>query len=191
MKRLVLFASGSGTNVENIIQYFQKSNTIDVTYVFTNNKSAKVIDRCKLLGINFLIFKKEDFYHSNFVLNTVKEKADYIILAGFLWKIPQKFIDLFPNKIINIHPALLPKYGGKGMYGINIHNAIVKNKESETGITIHFVNENYDEGTIIFQVKIDVKTTDTAIDIASKISRLEMDNYPKVIESVIIKNSNL
>jgi len=186
MKRLVLFASGSGTNVENIILFFQKSKTIQVTHVLTNNKNAKVIDRCKKLNTNYLVFNREAFYQSNKILNLLKEEADYIILAGFLWKIPQNIIDSFPNKIINVHPALLPNYGGKGMYGMHIHHAVVKNKEKETGITIHFVNENYDEGAIIFQKKVKLIPTDTANDVAKKIAILEMGYFPKVIKNVIL-----
>ncbi len=185
MKRLVLFASGSGTNVENIIKHFHKHASIQVTHVFTNNKNAKVIDKCKVLNINFLSFSRGGFYTSNFILNAVKDKADYIILAGFLWKIPQNIIAHFPNKIINIHPALLPKFGGKGMYGMHIHKAVVENKETETGITIHFVNENYDEGTIIFQKKISLSVNDTINDVAKKIAILEKENFPRVIEEVV------
>ena len=187
MKRLVLFASGSGTNVENIIRHFQNNKTIKVTQVLTNKKNAKVIDRCNILNISSLYFNKEDFYQSNFILNLLKEKADFIILAGFLWKIPQNIIDSFPNKIINIHPALLPKYGGKGMYGKYIHQAIVKNKETETGITIHFVNENYDEGAIIFQKSVKLSQKDTVNDVARKISILEMANFPRIIEEVVTR----
>ena len=187
MKRLVLFASGSGTNVENIIRHFQNNKTIKVTQVLTNKKSAKVIDRCNMLNINSLYFNKEDFYQSDFILNLLKEKADFIILAGFLWKIPQNIIDSFPNRIINIHPALLPKYGGKGMYGKYIHQAIVKNKETETGITIHFVNENYDEGAIIFQKSVKLSQKDTVNDVARKISILEMANFPRIIEEVVTR----
>ena len=187
MKRLVLFASGSGTNVENIIRHFQNNKTIKVTQVLTNKKSAKVIDRCNILNISSLYFNKEDFYQSDFILNLLKEKADFIILAGFLWKIPQNIIDSFPNKIINIHPALLPKYGGKGMYGKYIHQAIVKNKETETGITIHFVNENYDEGAIIFQKSVKLSQKDTVNDVARKISILEMANFPRIIEEVVTR----
>ena len=190
MKRIILFASGSGSNLENIIKYFQNSKTIQVTQVLTNNKNAKVIERCKRLNINYLVFKKERFYQTNTILKLLEEQADHLILAGFLWKIPQQIIDSFPNKIINIHPALLPKYGGKGMYGMHVHNAIVKNKEKETGITIHYVNENYDEGAIIFQKKVTVTNTDTSITIASKIHELEMTYFPKVIEAVVLGKKN-
>ena len=187
MKRIVLFASGSGSNVENIIKFFQKSKTVQVTQVFTNNKNAKVIDRCKRLNVKCLVFDKKDFYSSNTILNLVKQQADYIILAGFLWKIPISFINEFPNKIINIHPALLPKYGGKGMYGMHVHNAVFANNEKETGITIHFVNENYDDGSIIFQKEISISKTDTSIDIVAKIHLLEMAYFPKIIEKTVLR----
>jgi len=186
MKRIVLFASGSGSNVENIIKYFQESKTIQVTHVLTNNKNAKVIERCKKLNVNCLIFNRTEFYSSKKTLKLLKAQADYIILAGFLWKIPQQIIDTFPNKIINIHPALLPKYGGKGMYGMYVHEAIINNKELETGITIHFVNENYDEGATIFQTKVTISKYDTSKDVANKIHELEMKYFPKIIEEVIL-----
>ena len=185
MKRIVLFASGSGSNVENIIKYFQDSKTIQVTHVLTNNKNAKVIDRCNRLNTSCLLFDKTDIYSSDKILNFLKKEADYLILAGFLWKIPQQIIDEFPNKIINIHPALLPKYGGKGMYGMHVHEAIVKNKEVETGITIHFVNNNYDEGAVIFQTKVTISKSDTSKDVALKIHLLEMQFFPKIIKEIV------
>ncbi len=154
MKRIVILASGSGTNAENIIKYFKNSNLISVVQVLSNKNDAKVLDRAKRLKVNNCCFNRDTFYNSDEVLNMLKENADYIILAGFLWKIPSSIIEAFPNKIINIHPALLPKYGGKGMYGMHVHNAVVQNKEKESGITIHYVNENYDEGAIIFTKKI-------------------------------------
>lgn len=186
MKRIVLFASGSGTNVENIIRYFQDSTSIKVTQVLTNNKNAKVIERCKRLKINCFVFNRKDFYHSDKVLNIVKKQGDYIILAGFLWKVPENFIAFFSDRIINIHPALLPKFGGKGMYGMHIHKAVIMNKEKETGITIHFVNEQYDEGAIIFQKKVSLLHNDTLKDVANKIHQLEMRFFPQVIERVIL-----
>jgi phosphoribosylglycinamide formyltransferase-1 len=186
MKRIVVFASGSGTNAENIIKFFNHTKTAKVTQVLCNNEHAKVFDRCKKLNIKCLHFNKDDFFTSDKVLNILKEHADVIILAGFLWKIPSKIIDAFTNKIINIHPALLPKYGGKGMYGMNIHKAVKKNKETETGITIHFVNENYDEGAIIYQAKTSILAEDTPETIAKKIHELEQRYFPRVIEDVII-----
>lgn len=185
MKRIVIFASGSGTNAENIIKFFNHTKTAKVTKVLSNNEYAKVFDRCKSLKTSCLHFTKDDFYTSENVLNILKKEADFIILAGFLRKIPQNIIEAFPNKIINIHPALLPKYGGKGMYGAHVHKAVFANKETETGITIHYVNENYDEGAIIFQAKTTLNNQDTPETIAEKIHVLEQQYFPKVIEEVI------
>ncbi|TYP99590.1 formyltetrahydrofolate-dependent phosphoribosylglycinamide formyltransferase [Tenacibaculum adriaticum] len=188
MKRIVIFASGSGTNAENIIKYFQFTQTAIVTRVLSNNERAKVFDRCKGLKISFLHFKKDSFSTSDEILNLLKKEADYIVLAGFLWKVPSKIVTAFPNKIINIHPALLPKYGGKGMYGMHVHKAVKENNEKETGITIHYVNEKYDEGAIIFQEKIAISSEDTPEIIAQKVHLLEYKYFPKVIEEVILKN---
>ena len=187
MKRIVIFASGSGSNAENIIKYFRDTKTAIVTKVLCNNKNAFVFERCKNLEIDCLYFSKHDFLMSDIVLELVKKNADYIVLAGFLLKIPKSLVEAYPNKIINIHPALLPKYGGKGMYGIHVHNAVKENNEPETGITIHFVNENYDEGAIIFQAKTPVFKEDSPSDIASKVHMLEYRYFPRVIEDVILK----
>ncbi|HKJ07241.1 MAG TPA: phosphoribosylglycinamide formyltransferase [Flavobacteriaceae bacterium] len=187
MKRIVIFASGSGTNAENIIKHFKNSNLISVVQVLSNKSNAKVLERAKKHQIPTLIFNKK-MLESGVLLDLLKYSTDYIILAGFLLKIPNNFIETFPNKIINIHPALLPKYGGKGMYGMHVHNEVVKNKDKESGITIHFVNKNYDEGAIIFQAKTSVEKTDTAEDVANKIHKLEYENFPKVIENVILKH---
>lgn len=186
MKRIVIFASGSGTNAENIIKFFNQTTTAKVTQVLCNNENAKIFDKCKSLKINCLHFNKNDFSTTDTVLNILKKTADFIILAGFLWKIPQKIIDTFPQNIINIHPALLPKYGGKGMYGMNVHKAVKANKETETGITIHYVNANYDEGAIIFQAKTAINVTDTPETIAQKIHILEQRYFPKIIEDIIL-----
>jgi len=188
MKRIAIFASGSGTNAENIIKYFNNHKTISVDLVLSNNKKAKVLERANRLGVSSITFDKNDFIFSDKVLNLLKEKADFIVLAGFLWKIPTSIINAFPNKILNIHPALLPKYGGKGMYGMHVHNAVVKNNEKESGITIHFVNENYDEGGIIFQKRFEVLSTDTAENVAEKIHELEYRYFPEIIEKVLLKN---
>jgi len=186
MKRIVIFASGSGTNAENLIVFFNNRDNASVVQVLTNNPRAKVIDRCKRLNVSVLSFCKEAFSQSNYILNILKaSRVDLIVLAGFLWKFPEFILKEFPNKVINIHPALLPKYGGKGMYGKRVHEAVIQNNENETGITIHYVNENYDEGAIIFQTKCDVNKTDTADDVAAKIYKLEMEYFPKVVESLI------
>ena len=185
-KRIILFASGSGSNVENIIRYFQDNQNISIACVLTNKRDAKVIDRCNKLNISCLCFNKTSFNTTNCVLNILKSfEPDLIVLAGFLWKIPQGLISAFPNKIINIHPALLPKYGGKGMYGMKVHQAVKANNETETGITIHFVNENYDEGAIIQQEKVRINTSDTSDTIAEKIHALEYEHFPKVIAKIL------
>ena len=186
MKRIVVFASGSGTNAENIIKFFNHTKTAKVTQVLCNNEHAKIFDRCKNLNVNCLLFNRTEFSKEDTILNLLKEQADIIILAGFLWRIPEKIVAAFPNKIINIHPALLPKYGGKGMYGMNVHKAVKEQKEQETGITIHYVNENYDEGAIIFQAKTALNDLDSAETIAEKIHILEQRYFPRIIEDVIL-----
>ena len=189
MKRIIIFASGSGTNAENIIKYFENNANITVVKVLTNNEHAKIIDKCKRLKIKCLIFKKKELLLENTILNLLKEEADYIILAGFLLKIPNKIVQVFHDKIINIHPALLPKYGGKGMYGMNVHRAVVENREKESGITIHYVNENYDEGAIIFQKSVRIIKKDTPENVAAKVQALEYKYFPKTIEKVILKEN--
>ena len=189
MIRIVVFASGSGTNAENIINHFNNSSKAVVTNVLCNNPTAKVFDRCEKLNVPCSLFEKDTFFKENTVLHFLQQKnTDFIILAGFLWKIPKNILSAFPNKIINIHPALLPKYGGKGMYGMFVHNAVKANNESETGITIHYVNENYDEGAIIFQAKTALSSEETPDTIAAKIHILEQKHFPKIIEEVIFKN---
>ncbi|MDP2089673.1 MAG: phosphoribosylglycinamide formyltransferase [Flavobacteriaceae bacterium] len=187
MKKIAIFASGSGSNAENIIRYFSDSTEIKVVSVLTNNHNAKVIERAKNLNISYKIFNKSEFNESVEFLNYLIKEVDYIILAGFLWLIPTRIIEKFPQKIINIHPALLPKYGGKGMFGTNVHQAVIDNKEKETGITIHYVNEHYDEGTIIFQKSVKVELNDTSETVAEKVHQLEYEYFPEVIESVILK----
>ncbi|WP_299434309.1 phosphoribosylglycinamide formyltransferase [uncultured Maribacter sp.] len=188
MKNIVLFASGSGSNVENIVQYFQNNVNVTIACVLTNKRDAKVIDRCNRLKINCLYFNKNAFTKTDCVLKIIEShKPDLIVLAGFLWKIPSNLITNFPNKIVNIHPALLPKYGGKGMYGNNVHAAVKENNEPETGITIHFVNENYDEGAIIHQEKALLSPSDSIEEIASKVHKLEYEFFPKVIEKLLLE----
>lgn len=182
MKRIVIFASGSGSNAENLVHFFQDNNHIEVVQILTNNPYAKVLERAKRLDISALSFNRKAFSKTDDVLNIVKlQQPDLIVLAGFLWKIPESFIKAFPNKIINIHPALLPKFGGKGMYGMHVHEAVVAQKETQTGITIHYVNEQYDEGATIFQASCDLSMTDTPDDVAAKIHTLEMTHFPKVV----------
>lgn len=188
MKRIIIFASGSGSNAENIIKHFETTKTAVVSKVLSNNAKAKIFDRCKRLNISCLHFNRDQFSKTDEILDLLKQEADYIILAGFLWKVPSKITDAFPNKIINIHPALLPKYGGKGMYGMHVHKAIKENKEDETGITIHFVNEKYDDGATIFQAKTSISSDDTSEKIAEKVHELEYKHFPEVIEKVILEN---
>ncbi|WP_100613580.1 phosphoribosylglycinamide formyltransferase [Confluentibacter citreus] len=189
MKRIVIFASGSGTNAENLIKYFQSKDMVSVDLVLTNNPHAKVLDRCKRLKVSAFSFNKIALTETGDVLNLLKaSKPDLIVLAGFLWKFPEAILNEFPNKVINVHPALLPKYGGKGMYGMHVHEAVVANKETETGITIHYVNEHYDEGAIIFQAKCDVRPSDSADDVAAKIHQLEMEHFPIVVEKLLSNN---
>ena len=188
MKKIVIFASGSGTNAENIIKHFKSTNIGKVVSVFTNNPNAKVIERAKNFQISTEIFSKEELFSGKVLQKLVAIAPDLIVLAGFLLKLPKSIIESYPNSIINIHPALLPNYGGKGMYGMNVHKAIVENKEKETGITIHFVNENYDEGNIIFQKKVTLLVTDTPEVVAEKIHELEQKYFPTVIEDLLISN---
>lgn len=184
MHRIIIFASGSGTNAQNIIEYFRNSDLAVVNYVVTNNPKAGVLERARGLGVPSKIFSKQEIDKPEF-LDFLKKNADFIVLAGFLLKIPDQMISDFPNTIVNIHPALLPKYGGKGMYGMHVHRAVVENQEKESGITIHYVNENYDEGAIIFQKSVDLTSDDTPEDVAAKIHHLEQENFPKVIENIL------
>jgi phosphoribosylglycinamide formyltransferase-1 len=185
MKKIVVFASGSGSNAENIIRHFKETKIAKVVSVFTNNPNAKVIERAKNHQIPVEIFSKNELLQRN-VLQKIQEiDPDLIVLAGFLLKFPENIIELYPHKIINIHPALLPDYGGKGMYGMHIHRAIVNNKEKETGISIHYVNEHYDEGGIIFQKNVALTEEDTPETVAEKIHELEQQFFPEVIEKLL------
>ncbi|WP_378186126.1 phosphoribosylglycinamide formyltransferase [Aquimarina sp. W85] len=186
MKRIVIFASGSGTNAENIIKYFKANGRAEVTHVFSNRQQAKVLRRAHDHKVKALHFDRSSFYDTNEVLNILKDASpDLIVLAGFLWIFPKKIIDAFPNKVINIHPALLPKYGGKGMFGDHVHQAVINNKEQESGITIHYVNEKYDDGAILFQAKTSISEKDNPKDLASAIHKLEHIHFPVVIEKLL------
>lgn len=187
-KHIVLFASGNGTNTQNIIKHFQNSKHAQVVCVLSNNKNAQVLDRSKALNIEALSFTKAEMLAPQNLLSLLKQyKPDLIVLAGFLLKFPKIIIDAFPNRVINIHPALLPKYGGKGMYGHHVHKAVVENKETSSGITIHYVNTQYDKGEVIFQKKISITPQDTPQDVANKVQQLEHQWLPKVIEDVLTK----
>ncbi|TDJ06418.1 MAG: phosphoribosylglycinamide formyltransferase [Deltaproteobacteria bacterium] len=192
MKRIIIFASGSGTNTQNIIEYFQQNKIAKVVLVLSNKEDAKVLERANTLNIPFLSFTKADLCTSNKVLDVLKkEMPDLIVLAGFLLKFPENILQVYPNKVINIHPALLPKYGGKGMYGSFVHESVLANNEAETGITIHYVNENYDEGAIIFQKSVFLTEGDTPETVANKVHKLEYKYFPKIIERVLFSDTPL
>ena len=186
VKNLAIFASSNGSNAENICRFFQNSSDINVVLICSNNKDAYVVKRAEKLQIPLFIFTKqglENFFELEKVL--AEKGVDFIILAGFLLKIPKKLLENFPNKIINIHPALLPKYGGKGMYGNNVHKAVLENKETESGITIHFVNSKYDDGEIVFQAKCKVEKNASVESLIKKVRKLEREFFPKTIEGMI------
>lgn len=185
-KRIVIFASGSGTNAQNIIEYFHQGSFAEVVHVYSNKEDAYVLQRAKGLQVKASSFTKAELTAEDGVLlQLTHDRPDLIVLAGFLWKFTESILKEFPHQVINIHPALLPKYGGKGMYGNLVHQAVVANKEEHTGITIHYVNEAYDEGAIIFQAAIEVHTSDTPEAVAKKVHQLEYEHFPKVIERVL------
>lgn len=186
MKRIVIFASGSGTNAENIIKHFQGNGLAKVIHVLSNKKDAKVLNRATALGVANSSFDREELLCKTVIYDLMLElKPDLIVLAGFLLKFPENIISAFPDKIINVHPALLPKYGGKGMYGTHVHKAVVANNEIESGITIHYVNKHYDEGNIIFQASTQLTPSDYYEDVATKIHALEQKHFPLVIEQLL------
>src|SRR6187402_1267836 len=183
MKRIAIFASGSGTNAENIIRHFKTNGKAITEVVLCNNPKALVIERAKVLHTPSMIFTKQDFYDSPKIENMlVRLKIDLIVLAGFLWLVPESLIKKFPNKIINIHPALLPGHGGKGFYGSKVHESVIKTGDKKSGITIHYVNEQFDEGEIIFQKECEISAGETPETLSKKVHALEYEYYPKVIE---------
>ena len=185
MTRIAIFASGSGSNAENIIRYFSDNKDVKVVLVLSNQSRSGVLIRAQLHNIPTFIFTKDDLNERTKVHDVLKDyNASMIVLAGFLLKIPLHMIKAYPNSILNIHPALLPKYGGKGMYGMNVHRAVVENNEQKSGITIHYVNENYDEGSIIFQATCDLDEHDLPEDVKTKVQALELRHFPSVIESI-------
>jgi len=190
-KRIVIFASGNGTNAQNIIEFFQHHPHAKVVHVLSNKQHAKVIERAKRLNIDTLVFSKDGLKDPEGILKTLQQiNPDLIVLSGFLLMFPAHILKEFPNKVINIHPALLPKFGGKGMYGKYVHEAVIAAQEKETGITIHYVNEAYDEGAIIFQAKVAVFKSDTPEDVAKKVHQLEYEYFPKVIEQILFPKEN-
>jgi len=185
IKKIAIFASGSGTNAENIIKYFDKNKLIVVDSLWSNNPSAYALTRAASLDVGTFVFNRKQLYETGEVHSKLSNrKIDLIVLAGFLWLIPENIINDFT--IINIHPALLPKYGGKGMYGINVHQAVVESGDKETGISIHYVNDKYDDGEIIFQAECPVEPDDTPEEIAQKVHKLEYKYFPEVIERILI-----
>lgn len=191
MIKIAIFASGSGSNAERIVEFFSSNDEVEVSLILTNNPAAGVIERGQRLNIPILIFNKKVFAKTDKIVEILQlQGIDWVILAGFLWLVPSNLIKAFQNRMINIHPALLPKYGGKGMWGHRVHEAVVANQETETGITIHYVNENYDEGKIIFQAKCEVTETDSAEDVAQKIHLLEYQYFPEVIYKEILAAKN-
>jgi len=186
--QIVIFASGTGTNAQKIIDHFRNSSLAKIALIVCNKKGAGVLDIAEKEKIPSLIVEKEKFFRGDAYLDALKEKKiDFIVLAGFLWKIPKILLENYPRRIINIHPALLPKYGGKGMYGQSVHEAVIREKEKDTGITIHYVDEHYDNGDIILQVKCPVLDDDTPGSLANRIHALEYANYPIIIEELVKK----
>ena len=186
MKNIAIFASGSGTNAENIARYFANSENVNVAVVLSNNRNVGVHGRVNKLGVPSFVVSREEFIAGVPILEKLAEyDVCLIVLAGFMNKISDVILQAFPGKIVNIHPALLPKYGGKGMYGMHVHEAVVKAGERESGITIHYINEHYDEGAIIFQASCPVLPSDTPDEVAAKVHALEYAHYPHVIESLL------
>jgi phosphoribosylglycinamide formyltransferase 1 len=186
MKNIAIFASGSGSNAQNIAEYFSKNPEISVSLILANRPDAFVLERARNLGIDSIVFTRKDFYETDLILKIlVKRDIDFIVLAGFLWFVPENLLRAYPGRIINIHPALLPKHGGKGMYGDRVHQAVIQEGDTRTGITIHYVNDHYDEGEIIFQDSFEILSGDTAESIAKKVHALEYKHFPRVIEEVI------
>jgi len=186
MKKIAIFASGTGTNAQRIIDHFRGRQDISVAMILTNNPAAGVLDIAKTEKIPYIIIEREKFFNSTYYSQLLKEnKIQWIVLAGFLWKINPDLINTFSGRIINIHPALLPKYGGKGMYGAKVHEAVIQSGDKESGITIHYVDEIYDHGKIIFQAKCAVSHNDDANSLAKKIHELEYQHFPRVIENLL------
>ena len=186
MHRIAIFASGSGTNAERIMQHFAEQPDIMVSLVLSNKKEAPVLEKARKAGVETRSFGRDEFYDCNRILEVLQDrKIDFVVLAGFMWLVPEYLIKAYSDRIINIHPALLPKFGGKGMYGMNVHRAVKKAGETESGITIHLVNEEYDKGRVLFQAACKIEENDTPESIAAKIHSLEYANFPFQIEQFI------
>ena len=184
-KRVIIFASGSGSNALKIFEYFNNNQNIIIDSIYCNNPRANVINVFQKLSIKTVLFNKKELYESAFLEAIISTNPDLIVLAGFLLKIPEKMVSVFENRIINIHPSLLPKYGGKGMYGLNIHKEVLLNKEKFSGLTIHYVNKEYDKGAVIFQKKIKINEEETPESLSSKVLKLEHENYSLIIEKIL------
>jgi phosphoribosylglycinamide formyltransferase-1 len=188
MKRIAIFASGSGSNAQRIMEHFKRNKEMEVALVLCNKPDAYVLQRADNFEVPTHVFTKDEMLHTNSIDNLLKNlEIDIIVLAGFMWLLPDRFIQNYPKRIINIHPALLPKFGGEGMFGKKVHTAVLQSKEIETGITIHYVNEHFDEGEIIYQSKCAIEKTDDAEKLAYKVHQLEHIHYPKIIEDLLKK----
>lgn len=184
--RIAVFASGNGSNAQRLADYFSGTSILEIAAIYCNNPDAYVLKRAEKLGIPAVVFNRSTFYNTTAILEDMKSRdIDWIILAGFLWLIPDYIVQEFPRRIVNIHPALLPLYGGKGMYGMKVHQAVVAAADNESGISIHYVNEHYDEGDIIFQARCKVNSSDTAETLAAKIHELEYEHFPVVLRNLI------
>ena len=188
-KKVIIFASGSGSNALKIFEYFNNNQNIIIDSIYCNNPRANVINVFQKLSIKTVLFNKKELYESAFLEAIISTNPDLIVLAGFLLKIPEKMVSAFENRIINIHPSLLPKYGGKGMYGLNIHKEVLLNKEKFSGLTIHYVNKEYDKGAVIFQKKIKINEKETPESLSSKVLKLEHENYSLIIEKILNNES--
>lgn len=189
--KLAIFASGSGSNAEKIMEYFRDSEKVEVSLILSNKADAGVLERAQRFGVPTKVFDREEFYDKSTVLDLLhQEKVDWIILAGFLWLVPAKLVESFRGRIVNIHPALLPRFGGKGMYGARVHRAVKESGAKESGITIHFVDEHYDEGDVIFQTSFPISPEDTAESIETKVHRLEHEHFPRIIESLVTSSTH-
>jgi len=184
-KKVIIFASGSGSNALKIFEHFNNNQNIIIDSIYCNNPRANVINVFQKLSIKTVLFNKKELYEGAFLEAIISTNPDLIVLAGFLLKIPEKMVSVFENRIINIHPSLLPKYGGKGMYGLNIHKEVLLNKEKFSGLTIHYVNKEYDKGAVIFQKKIKINEEETPESLSSKVLKLEHENYSLIIEKIL------
>lgn len=185
--RLAILGSGNGTNAQRITEYFSGNNAVEVACIIYNKRDAYIATRAHNLGIEAVYFGRDDFYNSDRVVNYLRERRiDWVILAGFLWLVPQNILQAYPQRVINIHPALLPKHGGRGMYGERVHESVIASHETESGITIHIVDENYDRGTTLFQARCAVNPDDTPDTLAHKVHELEYQYFPQIIEKTVL-----